>query len=1604
MENMKFNKCQTPLEELELGKYPKEVQDNFLEFLNTVPFIRWMVSPDRPLVSELPRDSEGKAIIDVTHPPILENSDYFRHTAKVWEATGSYTNLRPNRNPNSDFGKWIREERKRGWEGCVDPSTGMWVTGDYYWMLNYCPMHLIEKRKDGLTMRVVKFPKFWDGQFLASHYFYMARLHGHHAAELASRGKGKAHPYSQIVYTPTGVRQWGDIKIGDLLFGDDGNLTRVTKIPFDEEEDIYTVTLADGRSFECTSGHLFYVRDSRKFPTMEVVSLGDIMYAGYTHQMEDGSTEYYYSIPNNKKVEFDAHEVLIDPYTLGLLLGGGSLIKSDNADTNNFNLKGFLQEYGLSYCTSDNQFIPKDYLFNTSYIRFSLLQGLMDAGGTLNNAGTPQYSTTSSRLAEDIRWLCHSLGYNSTMTTTKADKKTYTVTLLTDAAVFRKADKLKGLKPCDNSEKDWTRIVNIKYSHREKAKCVIVDNDSHCYLIGNFIVTHNTALGAAMLSKRFIIGEFENNKTEIQCLVTAADRVKLAGTNQILSVFVDNIDFCAKNTQFASRRLKSSKQELSWKMGYKKSGIDVEYGSKNEVTGIIAGVNQDKLNGSRGVLYIIEEAGIFKDLLSTYNMIRPSVEQGSSVFGEIIGYGCVCAGTKVLDENGMIHNIEDIQLGDKLLGYDGTQMSTEDITYIQGEAYKDCVRVTASNGNTLECSTDHPLLALNTKKGPAPYKSCSFYKAEELESGMVLLMPKCLNKPEVSEGVDVTDTPLQFVLRDNGKGKYFEGKELANLVGIPVDKVEHIGMRRIYNLTANTTHTYITNGFISSNTAGDDMSDFTAFSEMINSPEGYNMEPLDNVFDKEGQGRQKITIFYPAYMNYDDSCMDENGNSDVTKALLALCNDRYKVKYGSTDINTITKRITQYPITPQEAVVRSRGSVFPVTELTERLNQIDRNPSFYDDVYIGELSMEGKTGEVKFNTTTALPIRDFPLKDNKDIGALEIYQMPQKNSDGKVPSGRYILSLDPFDNDTSNTLSLGSLLVLDLWTDRIVAEYTGRPKFADDLYEIARRACLFYNGKLMYEAHPYSQKVITPDGIKLWKDIKIGDRLFSTNGRIVKVIAIPIDEYMPIYKVSLVDGREIMCSDNHIWTVYKGNDFDKSKLSNMTVMQMLEEGVRNKWNHPNFFIPNGGTVEYPHKDVPLNPYTLGLLLAKGTFTRLCTVKSAFKTPNKTQGTISFPVGRKDADFYKTVIPYQIKSTGSKDFCCHVYIDDIDKILDDLGLLCEGNPAEFIPDLYKYNDYQTRLELLKGLMDGNGYIGNTGTSIYTTTSEKLREDIMELCRSIGINCSYRKQPGRETSNPTKGKAYSSKASFKIMLYTDMCLFKLPRKADRRYKHPYPTKESKASSLMLKTAIESIAFSHYEQGKCITVDSDDGLYMVGDYVVTHNCNIKGTFAYFSRMNSTYLLAETPEYLQDKQLIKSVGYGNTAFGIRAVAPVIDYAFKLIRDWLLKPTVKIEKDSEGNDVETTVPNLYNIRNRALLKELILWNPNINTDRVMSLAQAMLYREEKMIMYRGNMNDSESSSSDMDKDDYWSKNYPGRPSERKGRPNPWSTGGLMVF
>ncbi len=249
-------------------------------------------------------------------------------------------------------------------------------------------------------------------------------------------------------------------------------------------------------------------------------------------------------------------------------------------------------------------------------------------------------------------------------------------------------------------------------------------------------------------------------------------------------------------------------------------------------------------------------------------------------------------------------------------------------------------------------------------------------------------------------------------------------------------------------------------------TASEKESNFESAKTLLYNPEGYNIHSIKNVYDKPKQGKPTFGYFFPAYVNR-KGCYNKDGVSDAVKALVQILMARYKAKYGS-DPNSVLRVIAEMPITPAEAIIKVKNAFFPVTALTERLQQIDLDSKAYDDVKVGNLALEGN--EVKFKPSDDKPIRKYGV-DNSTQGAIEIYEVPQRNSSNKVYDNRYIIGHDPVDNDQAESHSLSSTFVLDLYTDRIVAEYTGRQPFADDNFEIVRLLCLFYNAKCLYEAN-----------------------------------------------------------------------------------------------------------------------------------------------------------------------------------------------------------------------------------------------------------------------------------------------------------------------------------------------------------------------------------------------------------------------------------------------------------------------------------------------------------------------------------------------------
>ena len=250
-------------------------------------------------------------------------------------------------------------------------------------------------------------------------------------------------------------------------------------------------------------------------------------------------------------------------------------------------------------------------------------------------------------------------------------------------------------------------------------------------------------------------------------------------------------------------------------------------------------------------------------------------------------------------------------------------------------------------------------------------------------------------------------------------------------------------------------------------TAAEDESDFSSAKTLLYNPEGYNILANPNVYDKEKQGKSTFGYFFPAYLNR-AGCYNKDGISDVVKALIQIFNFRYKLKYSS-EPKSLLRAIAEDPITPAEAIIKVKAAYFPIQALTERALELDSDPNAYNDVYIGALAL--KDGEVKFTPTNDIPIRKWGV-ENDTPGALEIFEMPEKSPHtGKVPNTRYIIGHDPVDNDQAESSSLSSTFVLDLWTDKIVAEFTGRKQFADDNFEIVRLLCLFYNAKCLFESN-----------------------------------------------------------------------------------------------------------------------------------------------------------------------------------------------------------------------------------------------------------------------------------------------------------------------------------------------------------------------------------------------------------------------------------------------------------------------------------------------------------------------------------------------------
>lgn len=255
---------------------------------------------------------------------------------------------------------------------------------------------------------------------------------------------------------------------------------------------------------------------------------------------------------------------------------------------------------------------------------------------------------------------------------------------------------------------------------------------------------------------------------------------------------------------------------------------------------------------------------------------------------------------------------------------------------------------------------------------------------------------------------------------------------------------------------------------IAMGTGGVEGGSFEGSEKLFYSPGAYNVYGIPNVFDKNATGDTLCGFFWGAYMNRKNCYDEEIGEPDIIKALIEILLDRHLVKYSSTDPSAITQKKAEECITPQDAIMRTEGTVFPVSDLKDYLESIMvRKESFLAEHYVGEL-VRTSNGKLKWRLNNdKFPLRSYDKDNANREGCLEIFEMPSENANGEIAHGRYIAGIDPIDADSGT--SLFSIQVMDLFTDRIVAEFSGRPRLAEEAYEIALRMLEFYNAVANYE-------------------------------------------------------------------------------------------------------------------------------------------------------------------------------------------------------------------------------------------------------------------------------------------------------------------------------------------------------------------------------------------------------------------------------------------------------------------------------------------------------------------------------------------------------
>jgi hypothetical protein len=406
------------------------------------------------------------------------------------------------------------------------------------------------------------------------------------------------------------------------------------------------------------------------------------------------------------------------------------------------------------------------------------------------------------------------------------------------------------------------------------------------------------------------------------------------------------------------------------------------------------------------------------------------------------------------------------------------------------------------------------------------------------------------------------------------------------------------------------------------------------------------------------------------------------------------------------------------------------------------------------------------------------------------------------------------------------------------------------------------------------KALPNSNKVYTPEGYKLMGDIKVNDKVFGRNGKETNVIGVYPQGNRPIFKISFNDGTFTFCDEEHLWSVNGINQRNRSSWKDgkriklepdnsfkvIKTIDLIDKLTFGSKKSLNFKIPMVEPVEFNEKELPINPYVLGVMLGDGYMksSRFTTkdIEIADEVSKTNSVKISIKERCRDIDKGNVLV---------KECLFDVSIYGITDKIKNLGLYDKKSDTKFIPSNYLFNSIENRVELLRGLLDTDGNVRKNGGIEYVSTSKDLIENVRWLVLSLGGFC---KLSSKIPTYTYKGIKKNGKEAYKLIISfpekNNIIPFKLSRKNYRvinRVKYDN------------NKFIKSIEYSHDEEATCIMVDNDEHLFVTDDFIVTHNTTMITKMAN-TAMNVGYnvlqiFFEDNPKVIQRKHLACWSGY---------------------------------------------------------------------------------------------------------------------------------------